>query len=114
MKYGLISQLPARIARLLGLVHSVEAVRLDGEPRPQWALLVRGQGFTRLLRDEPLMSPYLLRTVDPTVPRPMRFLVRQAAERYGQSVGLMKRQMSWVVEQGAIPKSVIPEKVHLR
>lgn len=98
MKYGLISQFPAQIARLLGLVHSVEAVRLDGEPRPQWVLLVRGRGFTRLLRDEPLMSPYLLRTVDPTMPRPMRFLVRQAAERYAQSVGLMKQQTSWAIK----------------
>ena len=98
MKYGLISLLPLQIARLLGLVRTVEAVRLDGEPRPQWALLIRGRGFTRLLRDEPLMSPYLLRTVDPTMPRPMRFLVRQAAERYAQSVGLMKQQTSWAIK----------------
>ena len=69
MKYGLISLLPLQIARLLELVRTVEAVRLDGEPRPQWALLIRGRGFTPLLRDEPLMSPYLLRTHDPTVPR---------------------------------------------
>lgn len=99
MKYGLISLLPLQIARLLELVRTVEAVRLDGEPRPQWALLIRGRGFTRLLRDEPLMSPYLLRTHDPTVPRPMRFLVRQAAERYAQSVGLMKQQTSWAVKK---------------
>ena len=45
------------------------------------------------------MSPYLLRTHDPTVPRPMRFLVRQAAERYAQSVGLMKQQTSWAVKE---------------
>lgn len=101
MKHGLISQFPAQIARLLGLVHSVEAVRLDGETRPQWALLIRGRGFTRLLRDEPLMSPNLIRTYDPTVPRPMRFLVRQAAERYAQSVGLMRQQTSWTVEERA-------------
>ena len=99
MKYGLISQFPAQLARLLGLVHSVEAVRLDGEPRPQWALLIRGRGFTRLLRDEPLMSAHLHNTHDPTAPRPMRFLVRQAAERYAQSVGLMNRQMSWAVKE---------------
>lgn len=99
MKYGLISQFPAQLARLLGLVHSVEAVRLDGEPRPQWALLVRGRGFTRLLRDEPLISPNLIRTYDPTVPRPARFLARQAAERYAQSVGLMRQQTSWAVKE---------------
>ena len=52
-----------------------------------------------VVRDEPLMSPYLLRTYDPSAPRPMRFLVRQAVERYAQSVGLMARQTSWSVKE---------------
>lgn len=99
MKYGLISLFPAQLARLLGLVRFVEAVQLEGQSRPEWALLIRGRGFTRILRDEPLISPYLLRTVDPTAPRPMRFLVRQAAVRYAHSVGLMKRQALWSVRE---------------
>lgn len=97
MKYGLISLFPVQIARLLGLVHTVEVVRLDGTPRPMWALLLRGRGFTRILRDEPLMSPNLLRTVDPTVPRPMQFLTYRAAAAYAQSLGLMAKQTSWRV-----------------
>lgn len=99
MKYGLISLLPVQLARVLGLVRTVEAVRLDEGSRPAWALLVRGRGFTRLLRDEPLMSPNLLRTSDPTVPRPMQFLARSAAIRYAQSVGLMPQQTSWRVKE---------------
>lgn len=45
MKYGLISLFPVQIARLLGLVRTVEVVRLDGNHRPMWTLLVRGRGF---------------------------------------------------------------------
>ena len=97
MKYGLISLFTAQIARLLGLVRYVEPVQLEGQSRPEWALLVRGRGFTRILRDQPLVSPHLLRTVDPTVPRPMRFLVRKAAVGYAQSVGLLKQQALWTV-----------------
>lgn len=99
MKYGLISLFPAQLARLLGLVRFVEAVQLEGESRPEWALLIRGRGFTRILRDEPLMSPHLIRTYDPTVPRPMRFLVRRAAVGYAQRVGLMKQQALWSVRE---------------
>jgi len=99
MKYGLISPFPVQVARLLGLVRTVEAVRLDEGTRPAWVLLVRGRGFTRILRDEPLMSPSLLLTIDPTVPRPMRFLARGAAVGYAQSVGLMARQTSWRVKE---------------
>ena len=99
MKYGLISLLPLQLARLFRLVHSVEPVLLDESPRKSWVLLVRGRGFTRILRDEPLMSPSLLLTIDPTVPRPMRFLARGAAVGYAQSVGLMARQTSWRVKE---------------
>lgn len=99
MKYGLISLLPLQLARLFRLVHSVEPVLLDESLRNSWVLLIRGRGFTRILRDEPLVSPYLLRTVDPTMPRPMRFLVGPAAERYAESVGLIRRQTSWAVKE---------------
>lgn len=97
MKYGLISLFTAQIARLLGLVRHVEPVQMEGQSRPQWALLVRGRGFTRILRDQPLLNPSLLRTVDPTTPRPMRFLVHKAAVGYARNVGLMKRQTFWSV-----------------
>lgn len=99
MKYGLISLLPLQAARILGLMRTVEAVRLDEDSRPAWVLLARGRGFTRILRDEPLVSVGLLRTSDPTVPRPMRFLTRGAAERYAQSVGLVAQQTTWSVKE---------------
>jgi len=56
MKYGLISLLPVQVARLFRLVHSVEPVLLDESPRKSWVLLVRGRGFTRILRDEQVLS----------------------------------------------------------
>src|SRR5690606_24215690 len=49
MKYGLISLLPLQAARILGLMRTVEAVRLDEDSRPAWVLLARGRGFTRIL-----------------------------------------------------------------
>ena len=99
MEYGLISLFSVQIARLLGLVRTVEVVRLDEKPRPAWTLLVRGHGFTRILRDEQLISPNLLRTIDPTVPRPVRFLTYRAAVGYAQSVGLMAQQSAWSVRE---------------
>ncbi len=99
MQYGLISIFTVQIARLLGLVRTVVVVRLDGTPHPMWTLLIKGRGFSRILRNEPLMSPYLLRTVDPIVSRPMQFLTYRAAMAYAQSVGLMAKQTSWRVSQ---------------
>ena len=99
MKYGLISLLPLQIVRLLKLVRSIEAVRLEGDSQAPWVLLVSGRGFNRLLRDEPLMSPYLHRTVDPTTARPMRFLTHKSAVRYAQSVGLMAQQTTWSLRE---------------
>lgn len=56
MKYGLISLLPVQVARLFRLVHNVEPVLLDEQPRKSWVLLIRGRGFTRILRDEQVLS----------------------------------------------------------
>ena len=78
---------------------SIEAMRLEGDSQVPWVLLVSGRGFNRLLRDEPLMSPYLHRTVDPTTARPMRFLTHKSAVRYAQSVGLMAQQTTWSLRE---------------
>ena len=98
MKYGLISLLPLQLARLFRLVHSVEPVLLDESPRKSWVLLVRGRGFTRILRDEPLASPHLLRPSNWNAPRPMCFDSRSLAEAYGQHVGLLPRRKHWPVK----------------
>lgn len=99
MKYGLISLLPVQVARLFRLVHNVEPVLLDEQPRKSWVLLIRGRGFTRILRDEHVLSPYLLRPVDPSLPRPMRFPSRQGAAGHARSVGLMPVQTTWRVRE---------------
>ena len=99
MKYGLISLLPVQVARLFRIVHSVEPVLLDESPRKSWVLLIRGRGFTRILRDEPLVSPSLLRTADPHLPRPMCFPSSRGAVGYAQSVGLIPHQASWRVRE---------------
>ena len=99
MKYGLISLLPVQAARLLRLVRSVEPVLLDESSRKSWVLLVRGRGFTRILRDEQVLSPYLLRPVDPNLSRPMRFPSRQGAVSHARSVGLIPAQTTWRVRE---------------
>ena len=71
----------------------------DESPRKSWVLLVRGRGFTRILRDEPLVSPSLLRTADPHLPRPMCFPSSRGAVGYAQSVGLIPHQASWRVRE---------------
>lgn len=95
MEYGLISLLALQVARLFRLVHSVEAVPLDGPARKSWVLLVRGRGFTRILRDEQVRSPYLLYPVDPRLPRPLRFSSKRGAQTHARSVGLMPAQALW-------------------
>lgn len=99
MKYGLISLLPVQLARLFRLVHSVESVLLDESPRKSWVLLVRGRGFTRILRDEQVLSPHLLRPIDPSVPRPMRFPTKRGAKGHARSVGLLPAQATWRVRE---------------
>lgn len=99
MAYGLISLLPIQVAHLFRLVHGVEPVLLDEPPRKSWALLVRGRGFTRLLRDEQVMSPHLLQPIDPRLPRPMRFPTRRGAEAHARSVGLMRTQATWRIRE---------------
>lgn len=98
MSVRLISLLPLQVARLLGLVRSIRAVRVLGDRRNPWALLVEGRGFARLLRKEVLYSPGLIRVCGWNLPRPARFASPSAARRYGQSVGLLARQTRWHVE----------------
>ena len=99
MQYRLISLLPLQMARLFRLVDSIEPVLLDEPARRSWVLLIRGRGFTRILRDEEAFSPHLLRTVDPSLPRPLRFPSKQGAESHARSVGLMPSQTTWRVRE---------------
>lgn len=99
MRYGLISLLPLQLARWSGLVRSIEAVQLQAE-RSEWVLFIRGRGFNRILRDEPLVASNLIRPAGWDAPRPMVFRRRDEAEAYGRHVGLMPRQRRWAVRTG--------------
>lgn len=98
MHYKLISLLPLQLARVVGLVRTIEAVELDDRSRPSWVLLVRGKGFTRIIRDEPLPLPGVIRPVGWNKPRPLRFQSQAIARNYGESMGLLPRQKRWAVK----------------
>lgn len=95
MKARLISLPLAQLARLSGLVRRIEPVEL--EDSREWGLLVRGRGFTRLLEQELLHAPNLIRPVGWSTPRPITFRGREAAETYARHIGLLPRQKAWSV-----------------
>lgn len=96
VKYRLISMLPLQILRLLGLVRAVEPIQLQGARAKEWALIIRGRGFTRLLRDEDVM-PSQLGGIGWMLPRPMRFPAHSTALRYAQGMGLVPAQTHWPI-----------------
>lgn len=59
MRYRLISLFPLQMARLFGLVRAIEPAQVFDGRTSSWVLIVRGRGFTRVLRDEPLPAPNL-------------------------------------------------------
>lgn len=95
MKVKLISVPVAQLARLLGLVRAVEPAKL--EHCGKWGLLVRGRGFIRLLEEEILYAPNLIRPAGWSTPRPMTFLGKRAAVAYGRHLGLVPKQKKWSV-----------------
>ena len=86
MQVRLISHPFAQLARLVGLVRRVEPARLEGGK--EWGLLIRGRGFNRLLDQELLDAPGLLRPAGWATPRPITFRSKKAAVRYAQGIGL--------------------------
>src|SRR3546814_10060260 len=79
MPYKLISLLPLQVARLLRLIRAIEPVSLnDGK---HWGLLVRGRGFTRLLQEDLLVGPGLMRPASYYLPRPREFYSEASAVR---------------------------------
>src|SRR5690606_30561454 len=95
MEARLISLFLVQLARLVGLVKKIEPVELEGSR--EWGLLIRGRGFTRLLKQELLYAPNLIRPVGWSTPRPMTFRAKQAAVTYAQHLGLLPRQKAWSV-----------------
>ncbi|HET9048962.1 MAG TPA: hypothetical protein VFN29_08395 [Chiayiivirga sp.] len=98
MHYKLISLLPLQLARVVGLVRAIEIVELDDRSQPGWVLLARGRGFTRILRDDPLPLPGVMRPLGWNMPRPLRFHSLAIARNYGECMGLLPRQKKWPVK----------------
>ena len=97
MEARLISLPLAQLARLLGQVRSIEPVELQDDR--QWGLLIRGRGFTRLLEQELLHAPNLIRPVGWSTPRSITFRSREAAMTYARHLGLLPRQKAWAVSE---------------
>lgn len=97
MQVRLISHPCAQLARLVGLVRRVEPVRL--ESGKEWGLLIRGRGFNRLLEQELLDAPGLLRPTSWATPRPVTFRSKEAAAHYAQRVGLQPAVSTWRVAE---------------
>lgn len=95
MEVRLISLPTVQLARLAGLVRRVEPVEL--EDNKEWGLLVRGRGFTRLLEQELLHAPNLIRPAGWSIPRPVTFRDKQAAVAYAKHVGLLPTQKTWSI-----------------
>lgn len=95
MQVRLISHPFAQLARLVGLVRRVEPTRLEGGR--EWGLLIHGRGFNRLLDQELLDAPGLLRPAGWATPRPVTFRSKEAAAHYAQRLGLQPTASTWRV-----------------
>lgn len=99
MQYELISLLPLQLARVLCLVRTIEPASLEEGRAASWVLVVRGRDFTRILRDEPLAAPNMIRPTGWNLPRPMCFPSQQLAVSYAQSLGLLPRRTAWSLKE---------------
>lgn len=86
--YKLMSLATIQIARLLGLVRGIEVLKLDGTERPSWGVLIRGRGFERVLQDDILIAPTLIRPLSAYTPRPRAFFSAGHAKKFIRSMGL--------------------------
>ena len=98
MQYKLISLLPLQLARVVGMVRAIEIVEIDDRSHHSWVLLARGRGFTRILREDPLPLPGVMRPLGWNKPRPMCFQSQAVARNYGESMGLLPCQKEWPVK----------------
>jgi hypothetical protein len=95
MQYGLLSLLPVQVARMFGLVRNVTPAKLP-KGRRQWALLIEGRGFSRLLMKEP-SAIGLCDSAARWLPAPKCFPTEASALAYAQSVGLLPAKRRWKV-----------------
>lgn len=83
----LIGLFPLQLARLIGLVRSVTPVP-TGPGKRDWVLRVEGYGFRRVLQDDILVAPNLIRPSGWDLPRPRTFFSRAHAIRVARNLGL--------------------------
>ncbi len=84
--FGTIDLFGLRAARALQLVRAIQPARTDAV---DWGILIRGRGFTRWLRQDPLPGFFLYRGQCPTRRAPWRFPNRELALRMAQTLGLV-------------------------
>lgn len=94
MQYGLISLFPLQITRLFGLVRVIEPVQVFDGRASSWVLVVRGRGFTKVLRDEPLPASSLIRPDGWNTPRPLQFEPPRLSRRLIPLRGLSNEKVS--------------------
>lgn len=99
MQYGLISLFPLQITRLFGLVRVIEPVQVFDGRASSWLLVVRGRGFTKVLRDEPLPASSLIRPDGWNTPRPLQFPSEQVAMAYARSMGLLPQRTNLGIQE---------------
>lgn len=87
METKLIDLTMMQLARLCLLVKGARAVELN-DRHHRWGLLIEGRGFRRLLQDELLVGPGLIRMKGWNKPRPKAFGSKTIAENYMRYVGL--------------------------
>lgn len=77
-----------QVLRALGLIRGVKPHLLSEGSPARWGLLVRGRGFERLLEDEILIAPNLIRPDGWNLPRPREYCSRLSAEHAARNLGL--------------------------
>lgn len=87
METKLIDLTMTQLARLCLLVKGARAVQLD-DRRRSWGVLVEGRGFRRMLQEDLLVGPGLIRMKGWNTPRPNTFGSKDIAENYMRYVGL--------------------------
>lgn len=98
MNYRLISLPILQLARLVGLVRTIEPVELSAPTREPWVLLIRGRGFTRILADEIPQPGHVYRPDSAFDPRPLAFSSHNDATAFGQRNGLLPRRRTWEIK----------------
>ncbi|WBX94274.1 hypothetical protein [Pseudoxanthomonas mexicana] len=100
MDFKLIDPMVVQLARALFLIKGARPVLLSGRTR-NWALLVEGRGFSRLLQDEAPAFGNLHRPSTAGMRRPRTFFSRVHAVAVAQSMGLARSRKAWDIDLGA-------------